>query len=370
MKLYRKYNNGEISALQFFVFIINIIVGTGILNLSREVAEVSKQDAWISVLFSGIFISFIVIIIIFTVSKFPKHNFLKYTSYLLSKPLGYFITFSYIIYSVLFTGIVIAYICEMTATWLLNETPIYIIRLILVLTIVYMIRNGLTSLARFAQITIFFLIPFTLLIFVGLPEIHLINLRPIGGSGVVNIMKGVLPSFFTFAGYETLLVYYPYISDKQKPIMRNSVLAILVVTLIYTLTVMAEIALFGPEEILTVLYPSINYLTSVNTPIIERSEIFFTTFWIFTALTSAGIQYFTSSVLLQNIFNTKKTSVFTYALAPIVFFISISPRNTTVVAKLVGKIGNASIFFGFLLPIILFIMYLIKGKDKNNEKDN
>jgi len=368
--MYQKYKNGEITALQSFILTISIIVGTGVLGLSRTVAEVAQQDAWISVFLNGIFISIIVIIMMYPVSKFPKYNFLQYLSYLLSKPLGYLISFAYVAYSVLTTGIVVAYLCEMTGTWLLNETSSYVLRLIIVITVVYMTKSGITTLARFAESTVFLLIPLALLIFVGLPEASLVNLKPIGGAGFINIFKGVLPSFYAFAGYESLLIYYPYISNKEKPIIKNSVLAIILVTLFYTATVLSQIAVYGTDEIKTVLYPSINYLTSVNFPIVERTEIFFAIFWTFTVLATAGIQYLISGILLQNIFNTKKTSTFIYALSPIVFLVAIYPRNTAVVVEFSSKIGIASVFFGFLLPILLFIMYLIKGRDYADEKNS
>lgn len=368
--LYNKNRNGEISAMQSFAILVNMIIGTGILGLSRSVAEVSKQDAWISVFINGLFITFMVVIIIYTISKFPKYNFLQYSCYLLSKPLGYIFSFCYTVYGIFLTVTVISFLSEMVSTWLLLDTPNYIIKLLVVLTIVYMTKNGLTILARFNECILFLLIPLALLIFVGLPEASLVNLKPIGGSGLSNILKGVLPSFYAFAGYETLLVYYPYISNKQKPVMKYSVLAIISVTLFYTATVMAQIALYGPDEIQVVLYPSINYLTSVTTPVIERTELFFTVFWIFTVIATAGIQYLSSGILLQNIFRTKKTNFFIYAFAPIIYFLSLLPPNIATVIDLGEKMGNANIIFGLMLPILLFIMYLIRGRNHSYEKNN
>ncbi|ABW17879.1 GerAB/ArcD/ProY family transporter [Alkaliphilus oremlandii] len=368
--MYQKYNNGEISAQQSFILLINMIVGTGILGLSRTVAEVSRQDAWMSVLLNGAFLSGVMVIMVYTISKFPQYNFVQYTSYLLSKPVGYLISFAYVLYALFATGITIAYLCEMTATWLLSETPNYIIRFIIVITVVYMTRNGLTVVARFAQATVFILIPLGLLMLIGLPETQFINLKPIGGAGIINILKGTRPSFYAFAGYESLLVYYPYISNKEESVMKKSVWALILVTLFYTTNVITQIALYGSDEIQTVLYPAINYLTSVNFPVIERSEIFFTIFWTFTVLCTSGVQYLVSSVLLQNIFKIKRTRIFTYALAPVIFLISIYPRNTVAVVEFAGKIGTANIFFGFLLPVLLFTMYLIKGRDTSVEKSH
>jgi len=214
--MYQKYSDGEITAIQSFVILISIMIGTGVLTLARVVAEVSRQDAWISVILNGIFIAFMMMIIVYMISHFPKHNFVQYTSCLLGKPLAYIVAFSYVIYALLVTATVVRILSEMVITWLLTNTPLWIINLIIVITIVYMVKNGVTALARYNEVIIFMLIPFSLLVLVGLPEASIINLRPVGGTGISTIIKGAIPSFFSYAGYEVLLVYYPYISDKQK----------------------------------------------------------------------------------------------------------------------------------------------------------
>jgi len=366
--MYQKHKNGEITAIQIFVLLINLIIGTGILGITRVVSEVSKQDAWISVLINGIFLSLMMVIIVYTISKFPSYNFLQYTSLLLSKPLGYIITLLFAIYGVVVTGIVIRFLSEMIYTWLLPETPIIVINFIIVITIMYMTRNGITTLARFNETISFLLIPFALLIFVGLPEADFINLRPIGGTGIVTILKGAMPSFFAFSGYESILVYYPYISDKKSPVMKYSVLAILIVTVFYTATVMSQIALYGSDEVAHVLYPSINYLTAVNFPLVERTEIFFTIFWIFTVLATIGIQYLAAGLLLQNIFKTKKINTFIYSLSPVIFIIPYLIPNTVSVTKFGDMVSRLNIFFGIFLPIILFVIYFVRRRAYNNEK--
>ncbi|WP_026476264.1 GerAB/ArcD/ProY family transporter [Alkaliphilus transvaalensis] len=367
--MYQKYTGGEISAIQAYIIIVSIMIGTGILNLARVVSEVSKQDAWISVLINGIFISLIIGLITYTVGRFPELNFLQYCSYLLSKPIGYLISFAYIIYSIAFTATIISFLTEMASTWLLPNTPIFIISFIIVITGVYMIQHGLTVLARYNEVIVFLLIPLALLIFVGMPEVRLINLRPVGATGITAILKGVVPSFYAFAGYEVIMIYYPYISNKSKHITKYSVLSILLVTIFYTATVISQIALYGHEEIQHVLYPSINYLRAVDFPFIERMELFFTIFWTLTVLGTVGLQYFATSIVLQSVFKNKTTRFFTYLLAPLVFGLSLYPQNTPQVADIGSIIGNLNFFFGILLPIILFIMCIIReGRRKNEQK--
>ncbi|SNT10164.1 spore germination protein (amino acid permease) [Anaerovirgula multivorans] len=368
--MYQKYRNGEISAIQLHILIISFLICAGVLDLSRLVGAVSQQDAWISVFINGLFISFIMIIIVYTISRFPQYNFLQYISYLLGKPLGYLVAISYCFYAALVTATIIRLLSEMIYTWLLPNTSIYILNFIIVITALYMIRNGLTVLARFNEVIVFMLIPFFVLIFVGLPEASLINLRPIGGAGIVNILKGVVPSFFAFGGSEIVLVYYPYISDKQKPIMKYSVISIMLVTAFYTALVISQMAFYGPQEIQQVLYPSISYLSASIFPVIERLELFFTIFWIFTVLATIGIQYLASCIVLQNIFVAKKTSFFAYILAPVIYLLSLYPQNTAEVVDFGDTIGKIYTFYGLALPLLLLIMYFIKEKKSIDKKNS
>ncbi|SCX95895.1 GerAB/ArcD/ProY family transporter [Alkaliphilus peptidifermentans] len=360
--MYQRNYNGEITSTQAYIMIVSIMIGTGILGLSRAVAEISQQDAWISVLINGIFVSIIMAIIVFTIRNFPGQNFLQYTSILLSKPIAYIITSIHIIYLVIFSATATRFLTEMISTWFLPKTPIFVVSLIIVITTVYMTMHGLTTLARFNEVIVFMLIPFTMLVFVGLPEMEFINLRPIGGSGIKSIMLGAIPSFYAFGGFESILVYYPYISNKQKPIIKYSVLSILLVTFIYTITVISQIALFGVQGLERVLYPSINYLSAVDFILIERMEIFFTIFWIFTVFSTVSLMYLAGCILLQNVFTTKNTRFFTFLLAPIVLFLSMYPKNTVEVVSIGDMVGKAVIFVGFGLPIILFISFLIRKK--------
>ncbi|MBM7615766.1 GerAB/ArcD/ProY family transporter [Alkaliphilus hydrothermalis] len=368
--MYRKHTNGEISANQAFIIIISIMIGTGVLGLSRVVSQVSKQDAWISVLINGILISLITMAIVYVASRFPQDNFLQYSSRLLSKPIGYIITISFALYGLLATATIIRFLTEMILTWFLPDTPIYVIIFLIIATSVYMLSHGLTVLARFNEVIIFLLVPLALLVAVGIPEIRLVNLRPIGGTGLKSILSGVVPSFFAFGGYEVMLVYYPYISDKEKPVAKYSMISVIIVTLFYTTTVISQMALFGPEELQRVLYPSINYLRAYDFPIIERMELFFTIFWLFTVLGTIGLQYFAGCSLLQSIFKTKTTGFFVFLQSPILFVLTLLPRNTPQVVEIGGIIGKANIFFGLLLPLLLLIMVFVHGGKSKHEKNS
>ncbi|ABR47096.1 spore germination protein [Alkaliphilus metalliredigens QYMF] len=363
-----KYRNGEISSGQSYIMIISMMVGTGILGLARSAAAISQQDAWISVLLNGLSIGFMVGLIIFVISKFPNCTFFQYTSFLLSKPIAYVIVCLYGFYAVLTTSVIIRLLCELIGTWFLPKTPLFVISFIIVLTLIYITKDGLTSVGRFNEIVVFSIIPFIFLMFPSLSQASLLNLRPVGGSGFTNIIKGVIPSFYAFAGYEVLLLIYPYISNKNKNNLKYSVVSIIFVTLLYTSMVASQIALFGYQEIADILYTFIHYLDVLDFPIIERIEIFFTFFWTFSVLGTLTIQYIAGCIAFQSILKVKKINTFVYFLAPIVFILSLLPQNSVKVVSISEIIGKANIGFGFVLPILLLLMYILKGKRVNHEK--
>lgn len=363
-----KYSNGEITSGQSYIIIVSIMVGTGVLGLARSVATISQQDAWISVLINGIGISLVMGIIISVISKFPNCTFFQYTSFLLSKPLAYGTAFLYGIYSVITTALVVRYLSEMVGTWYLPRTPMIVVSFLTVSTLVYLTKDGLTLVGRFNEIVVFSIVPFIFLVFPSLSEATLLNLKPVGGAGIVNIVKGVIPSFYAFGGYESILFIYPFIANKTKNNLKYSVLSVMFVTILYTTIVASQIALFGHQEITDILYSFINYLDVLDFPIIERIEIFFTFFWTFAVLGTLTIQYIAGCIAFQGITKSKKVNVFVYLFAPIIFFLSLFPKNSAQVVTFSDIVGKASIGFGIVLPILLLLMYMIKRKVVNHEK--
>ncbi|SCY97318.1 GerAB/ArcD/ProY family transporter [Alkaliphilus peptidifermentans] len=363
-----KFKDGEITSFQSYIMIISIMVGTGVLGLARSVAEIAKQDAWISVLVNGIGISIIIAFTIFVISKFPQLTFIQYMSLLLTKPLAYLVVFAYGIYAIFTTSLIIRFLCEMVGTWFLPRTPLTVISFIIVATLVYITKDGLTFVGRFNEIIVLAIIPFIFLIFPSLSEASLINLKPIGDSGIHSIIKGIPPSFYAFGGYEVILIIYPFISNKNKMNIRYSMLAILFVTVLYTSIVASQIALFGYQEITEILYSFINYLDVIDFPIIERIEIFFTFFWTFAVIGTLSIQFIAGCIAFQSVFKTKKTNTFVYLFTPIIYILSLLPENSVKVAEYSEIVGKANVCFGIFLPIILFIMYLIWGRKKAYDK--
>lgn len=346
------------------------MIGTGILNLAREVSKVSMQDGWISVIIAGLIVTISTYIAIFVASQFRDSTSLQYFSYLLSKPVAYFVLLLYFIYSLAVSSAVLRSLADMIITWFLPRTPIWVIILLTLLTVVNLAKDGLPLIGRFSQILFYSIIPIAFLILVPLNQVSLLNVLPIGGSGVNKIAEGIQPSIFTYAGYEVVLFIFPFVANKNRNIAKFGALTVFLVAIVYTITVFAQIALLGHQELQTIIYPTINYLDVVDVPIIERIEIFFSIFWIFTVIATVIIQYYVGSLALQSIFNTKTNSFFIYLFSPLVLFLSLYPRNSVELGYYKEIIGYFNVFFGLVFPLILLIAFVLKGGNKKDDNKN
>ena len=368
--MFNKFNKGKITTGQFYIILISIMIGTGILNLAREVSKISMQDGWISVIIAGIVVTASTYIALYVSSKFDDDSFLQCFFYLLSKPLAFIILLFYFLYSLAVSSAVLRSLADMIITWFLPRTPIWVILLLALVTVINVAKDGLPLIGRFCQIIFYTIIPISFLIIVPVYHISLLNVLPIGGSGISKIAEGIQLSIFTYAGYEVSLFLFPFIANKNKNIAKMGALTVFLVALIYTITVFSQIALFGYQELQTLMYPTINYLDVIDIPIIERIEIFFSIFWIFTVIVTVIVQYYVGSLILQSLFNTRNNSGFIYMFSPLVFFLSLYPRSSVQIGAYKEIIGYCNIFFGLALPVILLITFLLKGgKKKDGKKD-
>ncbi|NLM35684.1 MAG: GerAB/ArcD/ProY family transporter, partial [Clostridiales bacterium] len=89
----RPVGKDEITYQEFTYIIIGAIFGVGILSLPNQLAEVSKQDGWISAVVGGIYPLYIALTTIYISSKFPNDDVLSVGKKIFGKFLGSILNF-------------------------------------------------------------------------------------------------------------------------------------------------------------------------------------------------------------------------------------------------------------------------------------
>lgn len=354
--------NDIMSSTQLLTLIASSIIGTGILSLARAVSEVAGRDGWISTFFGGVFVLIGILIISQLGKRFPNETFVEYTGKITGKFIAYIIILFYILYAIGISSLVTRFLAYLLNTWLLRYTPKVVINFIIVVLSVYLCRNGIKVLARFVEFTFFLLAPLVLLIFIPLGSAPtFMNIRPIGQEGLVNILKGMLPATYAYAGFEILLLFYPFVQERKK-ITRYSTYAIMIVVLLYTTSVAAQIIIFPQSSIAKMWMPVINYILNVRIPFITRIDLAFIYFWIIGIFSTIGIQYYTATIEIKQLFNIKDRKKVTLFIAPIVFILSSIPNNIIEINMIGDVLGRLSVVAGIIIPAVLLFLSVVLSK--------
>lgn len=361
------FTNNKISLRQLQVLLILDIFGTGITILPRTAAEFSEQDAWLLILFGTLLAIFCIYIMSSLSEMFPNDNFITYTEKLLSRPVAIIITIGFVLKIIFSLSMELKIFCEIINQTILTNTPPEVVCICMLLVGAYGAFKGYETRGRMAEILIYVtLIPIIFVFAIVAFDVDYTNLLPVLKSPKKNLFEGGFFSLFAFSGIEFILLAYPYLNNKKNA-KKESIKAILFIGIFMTVITVITLAKFGPYEIKKQMWPVLEIMDTIDFPgsFVERQDALVMIFWIISVfiITNAGL--FFSSLLLKDLFNKKfkkaKKIHYIFILLPVIFLISLLPKNVTETYKFINKIylsfGTA---YMVIIPLLLFIIAKLK----------
>jgi spore germination protein len=96
----------------------------------------------------------------------------------------------------------------------------------------------------------------------------------------------------------------------------------------------------------------------------ERFESLLLVIWIMQMFTCFNVSHYAASLGLAQLFK-KNIHPFMFGLLPVIYIISMTPKNTNDLFKLGDTMGNVAFFlFGIQPPLLLLVLKLKKRKYK------
>ncbi len=363
-------NEEKISALQLGILVIVSVIGIGILTLPRVITEIADTDGWMLIIVGGAVTIALALIMNSLGNMFPDKTIIEYSRDLVGGPLSYLIGIILIIYFTLIAAFSIRIFGEVLKMYLLPKTPIEIIIMTFLITVIYLVRNNLEGIARFYEIIILIMfIPYFLALFAGTGDLDYSNLLPVFQTSPKVILGGILQIVFSFSGFEVIYLFIPFVSDK-KNIKRTLIIVISITTIIYLISSLIVIASFGPQQTKALLWPLMAYIKSIEVPgaFIEQLEGVIMTIWVLFIFTTIATLYFSSVFILGRLTKVREHKIFPTALLPLIYIISLQPAN---VPELYQWLGTFSTYAGSVVIIILPVILLIIAKiQKKGVKSN
>ncbi|SFC68512.1 GerAB/ArcD/ProY family transporter [Bacillus sp. UNCCL81] len=287
----------KISINQLICLVILNQVGVSILSMPYKESLISGYDSWMSMIIGGIIAQLGILIVYFLGKRYPDRSFQQYISSIIGRPLGLIINLLFAAYCAQSCLMLIVSYTDVINRWLLFETPWFVLIGLMVIVSGYIASSTLRSIATITQsIMSMFLICFMIIFISGFGNGDFRHFLPVGTHGIGPIIKGAIPAFWTFAGYELLLYVFPFVKcKKKKDILIAMSIANGVTTAFYVLISLIVIYNFSENQLNLIHEPLVFILRKFRWPVVQSLDILFIAIWLSVTIVTAYIYLFLSA---------------------------------------------------------------------------
>ncbi|RKP51737.1 spore gernimation protein [Cohnella endophytica] len=357
----------KITPGQFMMTVIQAQIGVGVLFLPSSVQSVAFNDAWISVILSGVTAFLLILVMWGLARRFPSVTFLEYLPLLLGKVFGKTVLVFYAAFFILECSLVLVLFADVIKDWIFTNTPTWVILSLALIASLYIAQENIRTIARFLVLTFVLIFLLVIIAAYAFRDANILYILPINQSGFPSILKGVVKSMNSFYGFEMLLFCFPYVLGEGKSILKATVLANIFSTLFYTFLVFTCLIVFSPEELKVIPQPVLYMVKALSFTIIERADLYFMTIWAVVVVSTVIAYLFMSSRTISVLLGQKKHRRTAPYVALFILIISLIPHNQEMINVLQTYVGilSGALLVGFPL-ILLGISYGfgIKGKEQ------
>lgn len=359
-------NNDKITVSQTIALLITNMIGTSVLSLPSEVANIAGSDGWIIVILSGLLVLISSIAIGTLLKKFPNDTLIEISEKVLGKFSSYVIGIILIFYFTIVAGLSLRGFTEVMNAFLLPRTPRVFIIITQLLLTVYLIRHGIEPIARIAEILVpLLLIPVFAMYLIAIPRADFTELLPIFNTPVKKMVLSSITSVTSFLGFEILLIISPYMRKPEQG-QRAVSISVAIIILFYLFIVIIVFATIGVEDTSLMLWPAMSIIRTIKAPgrVFERLDALALALWSIAAFTTINGYYYSAVISCAHIKKNREFKMYVAILFPWIYFISMLPRNVLESSAWLAKLGIFGTIPALIIPVLVLLINAFTKKDK------
>ncbi|KOP70823.1 GerAB/ArcD/ProY family transporter [Priestia megaterium] len=316
----------KISASQLFILMVLFELGSAMLV---PLAIRAKQDAWLAILLGmlGSFVLFLVYHKLYT--YYPDLLPTEYMQKILGKVMGTVLAFVYILYFMYDASRILRDFGEMLLTSAYPDTPLFIANALLMLVIIYTIRQGIEVIARAGELLFIFMYTlavagFILIVCSGLIDVT--HLKPILEEGLLPILKVVFTQtlYFPFTEVIVFTMLLPYLNNPKKAKV-TMLCATGLSGINLAITMLINISVLGVNLTARSQFPLLSTVQSIQVAdFLERLDVFFMLAMVIGIFFKVSVLFYAVVIGTANLFKIKSPSRLSYPLGIVILFLSIT----------------------------------------------
>lgn len=361
-----KPNNGEgfISDRDIFIIVTSNIIGVLTLTLPRIIAaETSAADGWMAIVAGGEIACLLAWIVAKIASAFPNQSFFSFASYLVTKPVAVFITLLFTLQYIAIASFQVREIAALSHQYLFDHTPAEVISLTFLLVVVYAVSGSRASIFRLS-VLFFPIVIGGLIIVILLPLafIDIENLLPIFQTDFRGYLKATQSSINSFMGFGIVLFYIAFVKNPQNT-PKMTVLGTLLPVILSLFAFVICIGVFGNAVTSNLFFPTFDLSRTVEIPggFFERFDAILFVIWTIIIFTTCLLAFDLAVLTISMIFTKFKKMNIILALSPVIFFISMLPKNYLELIQVSKYIAIFTFIYFLIVTLLLAVAYKIKG---------
>lgn len=356
-----KEKNNLLTPSEFTYILVGIIVGIAIFNLPNRAVESSQQDAWISTIIGAAYPLYLVLIAGYICKKNPNDSILVLSRQHFGKFVGNILNILFMMHFVYFVVSITSTLVNVLQVYAVNFiTPEKVIFFTIFIS-AYAASKGLKVLGKINLYFFYLTILLVLSSINALKDGSILNIQPVFGSGVQNIIKGVKETIYSYASMEFLFIIYPYAKDK-KTVIPSAIKSVLWVMLIYVWTVFITIYYMGVDIVPKTFWSFVTVSESVKIPIINNFRFIFMALWTIVTFKTIANDYFAVSYVLNDItgLDRKKLCIYIY---PVMVYLALRFPNEVVRRKFASTVIPYIIIYALVYVTVIALLMMVKNKN-------
>lgn len=353
-----------ISDREGICLVILFIAGS---SLALPTAPEAGSDLWLAI-FCAMIISFPILIVYARLINYSEGNdVFDLLEYAFGKIIGKVIGLLFIWFAFHLGILIIRDFGEFPVTVSLPETPMGAFMLMLMLLAIWIVKEGIEVLARWARIFVIINGPIpTIMILLLIPVMDFDNILPILYEGINPFLKGTF-SAFSFPFAETVVFIMILSSLKSKKSSYNIYIkGVLLGGILITGVSLAEVLVLGPDLYGATFFP--NHAVAGKVDIgetLQRMEVIVILATITSAFLKISVCLLAVCKGIQKVFKLKDYRFFVMPIGLLMFNFSLFIHNN--VNELYEWISTTWSYYSFPFQVIFPILLLIVVYMKKNK---
>lgn len=346
--------NNQITSLQFTFLVHGMQVGVGVLAMPSVLAGISGTDGWIAIFGGWIGSVLASLAMVQVMKKYPNGTVIQLVRHYFGKWSGILMTLIFAAYMMLFAFLIFNRMALLIKTWIMQQSYTYVLMLLFVAPAFIVVKGGVRSLGRFAEVVILSTIWMPFILLYVLKDANWIHLLPVLKEGWMPVWHSVGSTILSFLGFESILFFYPYLENK-KSASTNVVIANTLTLAVYLFVTIICFVVYSPDEITQYQEAPLTAAKIIEFRFLERFDIIFLSMYVFLICKSWFPALHIAVYCTEQMVAKGKTKVhllvLLFGMIVIAFFWDPSWRQSK---DWIGIFNQFGVGIAYMLPFVLW----------------